>query len=99
MGALQGLRRENYGGSVGFGILRSPATGEAKGLPGMGLQPLLYCQYMMYAVMWHCICHLSETWYDAHDIMSPVTPVHKGQGSLYTITHVCASSPIGGRGP
>ena len=30
------------------GVLKSPATGEAKGLLGMGLQLLLYC--------WHIMC-------------------------------------------
>ena len=33
------------------GVLKSPAYGEAKGLPGTGVQPLLYCRYMMYTVM------------------------------------------------
>ena len=33
------------------GVLKSLATGEAKGLPGMGSQPLLYRWYMTYMVM------------------------------------------------
>ena len=34
-----------------YGVLESLAAGEAKGLPGTGLQPLLYRWYMTYVVM------------------------------------------------
>ena len=33
------------------GVLKSLATGEAKGLARIGLQPLLYCWYMTCMVM------------------------------------------------
>ena len=32
-------------------VLKSLANGEAKGLPRIGVQPLLYCRYMTYTVM------------------------------------------------
>ena len=41
----------------------------------MGLQLLLYNQYMMYTVMQHRICHLLEIQYDAYDVTSQATAV------------------------
>ena len=39
-------------------------SGFLVGLPGTGLQPLLYCRYMTYMVMCLHICHLPEIRYD-----------------------------------
>ena len=39
-------------------------SGFLAGLPGTGLQPLLYCWYMMYMVTCHRVCHLLEIQYD-----------------------------------
>ena len=51
-------QERDHDDSIGYGVLKSSATREAKGLPGTGLQPLLYCLYMMYMVTYHCIRHL-----------------------------------------
>ena len=39
-------------------------SGFLVGLPEMGLQLLLYCQYMTYTVTCLCVCHLPEIQYD-----------------------------------
>ena len=53
-----------------MGYLSSPESGEAKGLPRMGVEPLLYRWYMTYMVMWHHMRHLPGIRYDAYDITS-----------------------------
>ena len=54
-----------------YSVLRLPedlglqtGSGFLVGLPRTGLQPLLYCWYMMYTVTCHCVCHLPEIQYD-----------------------------------
>ena len=47
-------------------------SGFLMGLPGMGLQPLLYCRYMTYTVTYLRVCHLPEIRYG---ITSSVTAV------------------------
>ena len=39
-------------------------SGFLVGLPRTGLQPLLYCWYIMYMVTCLRVCHLLEIWYD-----------------------------------
>ena len=39
-------------------------SGFLVGLPRTGLQPLLYCRYIMYMVMCLRVCHLPEIRYD-----------------------------------
>ena len=55
---------EDLGFQTGSGFL--------VGLPGMGLQLLLYCWYMTYTVMCLRVRHLPEIW---HDITSRATAV------------------------
>ena len=47
---------ENLGFQTGSGFL--------VGLPGTGLQPLLYCRYMTYTMTCLRVCHLLEIRYD-----------------------------------
>ena len=47
---------EDLGFQTGSGFL--------VGLPGTGLQPLLYCSYMTYTVTCLRVRHLLEIWYD-----------------------------------
>ena len=70
-----GPGRERYGWVLAVGVLMFSATGEAKGLPGNGVQPLLYCQKMTYVVTSHCMHHLPEIWDDVFVITSQATSV------------------------